>query len=130
MSSIITTYPSLTIYIGIALVLSYLVSSLWTIFKRGLRDLPGPLVTRFSGLYRLSLVYAGNGSFEYRQVHHKYRPIVRVDPNHVSISDAAAIPQIYRIISDYLKVRTAALYVVTRLRKRRQVYTTPLTPIT
>ena len=88
----------------IALIISYLIASLRVALRSGLRGLPGPFLARFSGLYRLSLVHAGKAPFEYRKVHQKYGAIVRVGPNHVSVSDPAAIPQIYGIGTNYLKV--------------------------
>jgi hypothetical protein len=88
----------------LVLALIFLARSLHTVFKPGLRKLPGPILARFSGLYRLSLVYAGRAPYEYRKMHQQYGPIVRIGPSHVSVSDPAAIPQIYGIGTNYLKV--------------------------
>lgn len=76
-------------------------------FRKGLRQVPGPFLARFSGLYRLSLVYAGKAPHEYRRVHQRYGRLVRVGPNHVSISDPTVIPQIYGIGTDFPKVNQA-----------------------
>ena len=73
-------------------------------FREGLRSLPGPLLARVSGLYRLSLVFDGHAPERYRELHQKYGNIVRTGPNHVSISDASMIPTIYGIGSKFLKV--------------------------
>lgn len=99
-----TMNPSLMIYLGIALLVSYLIASLRVAFRKGLRQLPGPIGARFSGLYRFSMVLTGKAPLEYRKLHQQYGPIVRVGPNHVSISDPAAIPQMYGIGSNFLKV--------------------------
>ena len=88
----------------VILLVFYLTASLRAAFRPGLRKLPGPLLARFSGTYRLSLVYGGNALYEYRRLHQKYGTIVRAGPNHVSVSDPAAIPQIYGIGRNYLKV--------------------------
>lgn len=69
-----------------------------------LRKIPGPFLSRFSGLYRLSLVAGGRAPQNYRQVHEQYGSIVRVGANHVSISDPAEIPTIYGLGSKFLKV--------------------------
>lgn len=82
------------------LVLSYV----RTVFREGLRYLPGPFLARFSGIYRLALVHDGHAPERYRELHKKYGPIVRTGPNHVSISDPAMIPNIYGIGSKFLKV--------------------------
>lgn len=108
MSTATASKPRLVIYLGAVLVALYLASSIRVAFRKGLRGLPGPLAARFSGFYRFSLVYAGKAPFEYRKVHQKYGPLVRVGPNHVSISDPAAIPQIYGIGTNYVKVIKAA----------------------
>lgn len=89
--------------IAIALVL-FSVITIRDGFRKGLRQVPGPFLARFSGLYRLSLVFAGNAPYEYRRVHRKYGQLVRVGPNHVSFSDPAVIPQIYGIGTDFSKV--------------------------
>lgn len=52
---------------------------LW--LRPGLRNLPGPRIARFRYLYRLLMVYRGNGPSNYRLLHEKYGPIVRVGPN-------------------------------------------------
>lgn len=99
--TIVTTVCSL----AITFILIYnLITYLWAAYRKGLRTVPGPLLARFSGLYRLSMVSSGGAPFEYRRVHEKYGPVVRVGPNHVSFSDASVIPQIYGIGSEYLKV--------------------------
>ena len=73
-------------------------------FRKGLRNLPGPFLARFSGLYRLSMVVHGDAPASYRKLHAKYGNIARVGPNHVSVSDGTEIPKIYGIGSKYLKV--------------------------
>jgi hypothetical protein len=82
----------------------FVASAILTGYRRGLRQIPGPFFARFSGLYRLYLVYDGRAPAKYRRAHQEYGPMVRVGPNHVSISDPKAIPQIYGIGTDYQKV--------------------------
>ena len=88
-----------------ALILLYVLDSLRVSFRRGLRNLPGPFFARFSGLYRLSMVTKGDAPLQYRNVHERYGPVVRVGPNHVSIADPALIPVIYGINNNYLKTK-------------------------
>lgn len=75
-----------------------------TAFQRDLRTLLGPFLARFSGLYRLSLVFKGQAPRQYRELHKKYGPIVRTVPNQVSVSDTSMIPTIYGIGSKFTKV--------------------------
>ncbi|KAI1502343.1 cytochrome P450 [Biscogniauxia marginata] len=74
-----------------------------TAFKGGLRIIPGPFIATLTGLYRLWLVVTGEAPQKYRDLHDKYGPIVRVGPNHVSVSDPTMIPIIYGISSKFTK---------------------------
>ncbi|KAL2859238.1 cytochrome P450 [Aspergillus pseudodeflectus] len=49
------------------------------------------------------MVYNGDGPANYRKVHEKYGPIVRVGPNEVSVADPNMIPVIYGIGSKFTK---------------------------
>jgi len=69
-----------------------------------LRRIPGPVVARFTGLYRITLVSSGNAPENYRKLHDRYGTILRTAPNHISIADASAIPIIYGLGSKFLKV--------------------------
>lgn len=89
--------------VTVAIVL-YVIYTLRVVFRPGLRQLPGPLLARFSGLYRLSLVWGSEAPANYRKLHENYGPIVRVGPNHVSVSDPSMIPVIYGIGSKFIKV--------------------------
>ncbi|ETI22722.1 hypothetical protein G647_06798 [Cladophialophora carrionii CBS 160.54] len=84
-------------YLGGALLLWALVDCVQTALRPGLRRLPGPVSARFFRFYRASLVFGGEAPEKYRQAHERYGPVVRVGPNHVSISDPSAIPLIYGI---------------------------------
>lgn len=86
--------------LAILSILSYVRLLLWS----PLRQIPGPLLTRLSGLYRLSMVYSGDAPKSYRGLHDRYGKIVRVGPNHVPISDPSVIPTIYGLGTNYLKV--------------------------
>ena len=93
-------FTYLAILLSIILVLCYGSAA----FRKDLRALPGPLLARFSGLYRLSLVCRGDAPQNYRNVHEKYGVIVRVGANHVSVSDPSMIPVIYGIGTKFHKV--------------------------
>ena len=60
-----------------------------------IQDIPGPLLARFSNLW---LLYQSRRGRRYRAVdeaHQKYGPLVRIQPDHVSVADPSAIPIIY-----------------------------------
>ncbi|CEJ53816.1 hypothetical protein PMG11_00157 [Penicillium brasilianum] len=71
--------------------------------RQGLRTLPGPVLARFTYLYRLLMVYNGDAPANYQKIHQKYGPIVRVGPNEVSVADPNMISVIYGIGSKFTK---------------------------
>lgn len=81
-----------------------LVRYLTTYYKPGLRQIPGPLVARFSSLYRPWKIAKGDAPVFYRKLHEQYGQIVRTGPNTVSISDPNAVSTVYGISSKFLKV--------------------------
>lgn len=94
---------------GLAVLTAFVIISYLLVgYKKGLRSLPGPFLARFTGFYRLSMVWRGDAPSQYRRIHEKYGPIVRVGPNHVSIADPSMINTIYGIGTRFLKVWRAA----------------------
>lgn len=88
----------------ILIVLWYIVSSIATAFKPGLRSIPGPVVARFSSFYRPWKIANGDAPEFYLKLHERYGKIVRTGPKTVDISDPRALPIIYGISSKFLKV--------------------------
>lgn len=66
----------------------------WTT-NADLNDLPAPFPAQFSNLWLLSVVRRGNRYERMDEIHKKLGPIVRIQPNHVSIADDDAIQAIY-----------------------------------
>lgn len=89
-----------------ALMAALFISYLRAAWKKGLRSLPGPFFASLTGFYRLSMVWRGDAPAQYRNVHEKYGHIVRLGPNHVSVSDPAMINTIYGVGTKFLKVFT------------------------
>lgn len=92
---LITPYTLLAIPI-LYYVLPYLRN--WSI-----RDIPGPLPAKFSNLWLLLQARRGKRFLSVDAAHKKYGKLVRIQPNHVSIADDAAIPQIYGHGTGFLK---------------------------
>lgn len=96
--------------------------------RQGLRTLPGPVLARFSYLYRILMVYNGDGPANYRKAHQKYGPILRIGPNEVSVADPNMIPIIYGVGSKFTKVSTLecsfAIHVLTRSTWKTPFYAT------
>ena len=71
--------------------------------NRALRDIPGPRLAAFSNLWLLYHCRRGRRYLAVHEAHKKYGPLVRIQPNHVSIADAEAIPVIYSHSGGWLK---------------------------
>lgn len=66
--------------------------------------IPGPIIARFTNLYRAFLVYRRLPHEDHLALHKKHGPLVRIGPNVVSVSGSARyIPQIYGIGKGLIK---------------------------
>ncbi|KAI0266458.1 cytochrome P450 monooxygenase [Gloeopeniophorella convolvens] len=67
----------------------------WLIDAHGLRSYPGPWLAQFSDLWLGRVAQQGHRSEVVHELHKKYGPFVRIAPNHISISDPAALQTVY-----------------------------------
>ncbi|KAK4670011.1 uncharacterized protein QC763_207920 [Podospora pseudopauciseta] len=74
-----------------------LTNLVWTRYRSGLRQIPGPFLASFSNLWKLRATWNQNMHRENVRVHEDYGPIVRIGPNHVSVSDAESMQTIYGV---------------------------------
>lgn len=68
-----------------------------------IRSIPAPFPAAFSNLWLLWQARKGTRYLAVHEAHKKYGTLVRIQPNHVSIADAEAIPQIYGHGNGFLK---------------------------
>ncbi|KAH6658491.1 cytochrome P450 [Truncatella angustata] len=68
-----------------------------TRYRSGLRRIPGPFTASFSNFWKLRAVWNANMHRENVRVHEDYGPIVRIGPNHVSVSDPESVRAIYGV---------------------------------
>ncbi|KAK3501419.1 putative benzoate 4-monooxygenase cytochrome P450 [Neurospora crassa] len=68
-----------------------------------LRKIPSPFPAQFTDLWLMSVCRRGNRYQRVDELHKKLGPVVRIQPNHVSICDDAAIPTIYGHGNGFLK---------------------------
>jgi benzoate 4-monooxygenase len=87
--------------IPVALVLFWLVPYLTS--NTAIRDIPGPFAARFSNLWLLWQVRQGKRYQSVDEAHKKYGKFVRIQPDHVSIADEAAIQEVYGHGNGFLK---------------------------
>ncbi|KAJ9165351.1 Cytochrome P450 [Coniochaeta hoffmannii] len=60
-----------------------------------LRGIPGPLMARLTDVWRFRAMRSKGWSSRLVALHQRYGKLVRIGPNHISVSDPAAIPIIY-----------------------------------
>lgn len=94
---------------SIALVLFYLVWSIWTSLTSPLNVIPGPVFAKWTNWWRLWRVWNGHAEEEQYELHKKHGSAVRLGPNMVSIQDPAAIRVIYGRKDLWRKVRSDRL---------------------
>lgn len=68
-----------------------------------LRDIPAPFPAQFSDLWLLSVCRRGKRYLVVDQAHKKLGPLVRIQPNHISVADDKAIQVIYGHGNGFLK---------------------------
>ncbi|KAI0314105.1 cytochrome P450 [Amylostereum chailletii] len=88
-----TNFVYLVMLIPVAIILVHLVP--WAVDPHGVRSYPGPWLAKFSDLWLVWTAAKGRRSDTVRDLHLKYGPIVRLAPNHISISEPAALEVIY-----------------------------------
>lgn len=72
-------------------------------YRHDLRKLPGPFLASFSNIDRIWSVVRKDQMNYHISLHRKYGRLVRVGPNHVSISDSNTIQQLYSISPKFIK---------------------------
>ncbi|KAE8420434.1 pisatin demethylase [Aspergillus pseudocaelatus] len=76
---------------------------LFPLFRSDLRSIPGPVLAKFTDLYRLLLVRTGSAHEHRLRLHKIYGPFVRLGPNNVSVGSPTAIPILYNTRTRYPK---------------------------
>lgn len=71
--------------------------------RSSLRNIPGPFIAAFSNLWLLWQCRLTIRSLSVDSAHKKYGKIIRIQPDHISIADDAAIPLVYGHGNGFLK---------------------------
>lgn len=85
-----------------ALILAYYLYPYFVTFA-AYKGIPAPFPAQFSNLWLLSVVRRGRRYEIVDEVHKKLGPVVRIQPNHISIADDEAIQVIYGHGNAFLK---------------------------
>jgi hypothetical protein len=88
---------------AVVLLLGYLCYYIYRTYSR-LKDVPGPFWAKYTNLQRVLWVKTGRSQDIYQYLHQVYHDFVRIGPNMVSISDPAAIPDVYPMRPGFPKV--------------------------
>jgi hypothetical protein len=91
-----------SIYVALATTILLFLSSIIRSYHR-LSQIPGPLLAKFTDLWRLLTVKHGASHDTYVAMHEKYGNLVRIGPNCVSVSGPDTIPMIYGIQKGFVK---------------------------
>jgi hypothetical protein len=94
------SHPS--VYIVLITTILLFLSSISRSYYR-LSQIPGPLLAKFTDLWRLLKVKRGDCHDTYLALHERYGDLVRIGPNCVSISKPDMIPIIYGIQKGFVK---------------------------
>jgi len=79
------------------------VQALFKMLLDPLRAIPGPWYASFTSMVLKYKVLTGQRMFYIHDLHKKYGPLVRVDPNEVSVNDLEGYREIHRIGSGFVK---------------------------
>lgn len=71
--------------------------------SQAIRDIPSPFPAAFTNLWLLYQCRRGRRYLAVDDAHKKYGTLVRIQPDHVSVADAEAIPIIYGHGNGFLK---------------------------
>lgn len=89
------------IFLSLPLILLFWYS--WATFRSPLRQYPGPLLARWTNLWRLYHVSTGNSHQIFHDLHKKYGPVVRLGPNLLDLDYPELIKTIYNIQGNWKK---------------------------
>src|SRR5262249_29974433 len=96
-----TVLPNLPFILPCLLVAYYVLPYLFS--NTAQRRIPGPFVAKFSNLWLLWQCRHGRRFLAVDEAHKKHGTFVRIQPNHVSVADAEALPLIYGHGNGFLK---------------------------
>ncbi|KAJ4327134.1 hypothetical protein N0V84_002396 [Fusarium piperis] len=88
--------------IGVAVLVSTYLYTYFVTYS-DLRGIPAPFPAQFSNLWLLYMTRRGKRYIVMDKLHKELGPVIRIQPNHASIADDAAIPIIYGHGNGFLK---------------------------
>ncbi|KAJ5993316.1 pisatin demethylase [Penicillium sp. IBT 35674x] len=99
----ITFPPSFVLTLSPFLIYLLYTQIFTALLRPDLRQIPGPILAKFTNLYRLALVNTGSAHIYHQALHKRHGPFIRLGPNTISIGTPAAIPILYNTRTRYPK---------------------------
>ncbi|CAI6258750.1 unnamed protein product [Periconia digitata] len=85
----------IAVWAPIALTAYFIITAIYRLTLHPLAKFPGPILWRISPIPSIISLLRGRISFDYKVLHDKYGPVVRVMPNELSFNTAKAWEDIY-----------------------------------
>ncbi|KAI1387748.1 cytochrome P450 [Hypoxylon trugodes] len=102
------------LHLVLALVLgttiTFALNVFYNIFLHPLRNYPGPLASRATGLWRAHKLLSGHLPQIVKQLHDEYGPVIRIAPNELSFIDSEAWKDIYGHHGSYEMAKDPRFY--------------------
>ncbi|KAL1987773.1 hypothetical protein VTN96DRAFT_2613 [Rasamsonia emersonii] len=92
-----------TYYATLLIVLGILLRLITNRYKRGLSNIPGPTLAKYTRLWKLYDVWKGDSHNTSIRLHRQYGNLVRIGPKHISVGDPKAVPIIYGLNKGFTK---------------------------
>ncbi|KAL4913246.1 cytochrome P450 [Aspergillus aurantiobrunneus] len=99
----IDTFSPTQAIVVLAVVL--LLTKIYRVYTGPLAQLPGPAISKWTGLVLQKHLFAGDRPRYVQQLHQKYGPIVRISPTELDVSVSAAAKSIHKVASRFYKGR-------------------------
>ena len=90
--------------LALAVLILLLSHLLWLYARSPLKHVPGPFLAKFTNIWRLTNVLAGQSQRTQLRLHERYGSAVRLGPNLVSLNDPSLIKVVYDVRGNFAKV--------------------------
>ncbi|KAB8291576.1 hypothetical protein EYC80_006376 [Monilinia laxa] len=88
--------PGSKVTLAVSLLFGAIICHLtWTRYHSGLHRIPGPFLASISSFWKWHVIWQEDVSMRSVHLHEKHGPLVRIGPNHVSVSSPEAIRVIH-----------------------------------
>ena len=90
--------------------LALIFQAIYTSYKPGVRDLPGPWLAKYTDFLRVYWAWKGDPWITYRKLKKQYGNAVRIGPNAILLSEQGQFDKILGFKEDFIKVSSLFLF--------------------